>query len=80
MFWGPTDQTTNKALWAGTNFCGTHAVGGIVSTNVMLSPAVSQYYYRYYATNADGEVWATNTMPFSTASVLAGSSPTPECG
>ena len=41
----------------------------MVHTDVMLSPAVSQYYDRYYATNADGEVWATNSMPFSTASV-----------
>jgi len=68
VYWGPVDQTTNKNLWANTNaFPGVQSAEGVtLSTNLTGLDSGVAYYYRYYATNSQGEAWASPSQLFST--------------
>ncbi len=73
VYWGEADGGTTFAGWGRTNDLGTNSVGP-------QSLAVSDlwpdrvYYYRFYATNPDGQAWANSTTNFQTAASVG---PTP---
>ena len=61
VFWGDSRQGTNKAAWANTNSFGTRNVGTLSMQATGLADRVT-YYYRFLASNANGEVWATKGL------------------
>lgn len=68
VFWGSRDGGTVRANWqqavrvaVNTNF---NAVS-LTTTLANLVPS-AKYYYRFYATNASGEVWAPASAAFTT--------------
>jgi hypothetical protein len=65
IFWGPTDGGTNKEAW--TNGCdfGIRGVGPF-SINVTGLASNTAYYYRCWASNVAGAVWAPTSAPFHT--------------
>jgi hypothetical protein len=70
--WGTSDGGTVPGAWANVSDLGAVVppTTGLISTNVGgLSPS-TPYYYRFYATNASGEVWAPSSTSFTTASGL----------
>jgi hypothetical protein len=71
VYWGETDGGTNFGNWGNTNDLGTNAVGPLSLAVTNLLP-IHMYYYRFYATNQDGEAWASATTNFQT---LASASP-----
>jgi len=66
-FWGETDGGTDAAAWANTNSFGEVPVG-MLATNVALSPN-TRYYFRFYATNSNGAVWADTSESFITGEI-----------
>jgi hypothetical protein len=70
VYWGSIDGGTNKAGWGNMQFFGTRGVGPL-STNLSGLSGDTQYYYRYYATNANGGSWAPSTPGFKTATDLS---------
>jgi len=72
IYWGPTDGVTNVLNW--TNRIDTGQIGvGNFSFNISGLNAATPYYYRCYATNAYGHVWATSTTNFITSAWSADS-------
>ena len=65
VYWGTEDGTNNKASWSHTNDFGVQALGPL-TTNVTGLSSGTLYYYRFYATNVDGEVWANSSKSFTT--------------
>ena len=65
VYWGISDGGTTKASWGNTNTLGALPVGLFSNLVSGLSPNVT-YYYRSYATNGGGEVWAAGTTSFAT--------------
>jgi len=67
VFWGPTDQGTNKGLWPHTNdFPNPQTEGTALSTNISGLQSGFSYTYRYYASNSVGEAWAPLPTSFTT--------------
>jgi len=68
IYWGETDGGTDAASWANTNiFSGTRGTGEF-STNTTAGLIYGvQYYYRCFASNANGVAWAPVTSGFVTA-------------
>ncbi len=66
-YWGETDGGTLFGSWGHTVDLGTNASGplSLAVTNLMPNRT---YYYRFYATNVDGEAWASSTTNFQTRS------------
>ncbi len=64
VYWGPSDQTTNAALWANTNVFAVPALVGAFSTNVTFPSTEQMYYYRYYAINGGGNFWTPSAVRF----------------
>ena len=60
VYWGTNDGNTNLATWGNTNDFGTSSPGAL-STNLTGLAPNTLYFYRFYATNAYGESWATQT-------------------
>ncbi|MEI6970948.1 MAG: LamG domain-containing protein [bacterium] len=60
LFWGDTDGGTNAGGWQNTNEFGVFSTGSTLTTNVTLASG-ALYYYRYYASNDHGEIWAPST-------------------
>ena len=67
VYWGTVDRGTTTAGWGYTNRLGTRAVGA-VSTNVTGLAQGATYYYRFYASNSAGVVWADSAASFKTMS------------
>jgi len=65
VYWGETDGGTTFS-WDHTNDLGTNAAGPLSVPVTSLIPD-QMYYYRFYATNADGAAWAVATTNFQTA-------------
>ncbi len=71
VFWGATDGGTNKpgtgpGAWSNTvDFVTPQAVGPL-TTGVSGLAADTTYYYRYYASNATWEAWASGSASFAT--------------
>ena len=75
VYWGKTDQGTNKGLWDKVvQFSGTAAVGAY-NTNVALGTPYVAYYYRYAASNFAGEVWSDPVSTFIAGSVVSSKTP-----
>lgn len=70
VYWGETNGGTTFDSWTHTNDFGVNPVGPLNITVTNLLP-VNTYYYRYYATNADGEAWAGATTNFQTLASAA---------
>ncbi len=65
VFWGPTDGETNRAAWSNEVAIGS-APDWTFSSLVGLQSG-TPYFYRCYATNVDGESWASESVAFTTA-------------
>jgi hypothetical protein len=65
VYWGTSDGGTNKGSWGPPIDKGTPAVGGL-SESVGSLTAGQTYFYRYYASNSWGDVWAPTTANFTT--------------
>ena len=65
FYWGSTDGGTTRAAWANKNSLGLLSLGSFSNLVSSLVPNAN-YFYRTYATNSDGEVWATNSISFTT--------------
>jgi len=69
VYWDTEDEGTNKTTWAYyTNF-GVRAEGEALTTNVTGLDPRTTYYYRFYATNENGEFWAEPAASFTTFSL-----------
>jgi hypothetical protein len=73
VYWGTSDGGTNSGSWGNANNLGTNGVGVLSVAVTNLTPNRA-YYYRFFATNADGSAWANATTNFQT---LAASGPLP---
>ena len=68
MYWGDTDGGTNAANWANTNiFSGTRGTGTFSTNTTGGLTYGALYYYRCWASNANGVGWAPKTSGFWTA-------------
>ena len=65
VYWGETNGETTFGNWGHTNDLGTNTVGSLSLEVTNLVPNQT-YYYRFYATNQDGEAWANATTNFTT--------------
>ncbi len=65
VYWGETDGGTTFGNWGKTNDLGVKVVGSWNLTAINLLPNHT-YYYRFYATNVDGDAWASTTTNFQT--------------
>ncbi len=65
VFWGPTDGGADPASWMAVEDLGTKPPGELAAPITGLT-ADTTYYYRYYATNASGETWASASVSFTT--------------
>jgi hypothetical protein len=70
VFWGTSDGGTVQDAWSYTNYLGVRGAGA-VSANVTGLSANTPYYYRFFATNASGAVWADSTTNFTTLNVVS---------
>ncbi len=64
-YWGDTDGGTAFGSWGHTVDLGTNTTG-LLSVEVTPLVPNQMYYYRFYATNVDGEAWAPATTNFQT--------------
>ncbi len=69
VYWGETDGNTTFANWGRTNDLGVNPVGPLSLEVSYLWPN-RIYYYRFYATNPDGEAWASATTKFQTLAAV----------
>ncbi|TFH17976.1 MAG: DUF2341 domain-containing protein [Lentisphaerales bacterium] len=65
VFWGTNDYGAGKSLWANTNYYGYREIGLLITNVTGLIPS-TLYYYRYYATNINGDAWAPSSTNFVT--------------
>ena len=66
VYWGPTDEGTDKTAWAHTNLMG-QILTGTFSTNTSAGLLYGlTYHYRCYATNSIGHDWADTSASFLT--------------
>lgn len=68
VFWGRQDGGTNRAKWESGRFLGmnTNFNPRIFSTTIDGLAAQTNYYFRFYGTNATGEAWAPSSAFLST--------------
>ncbi|MEI6972259.1 MAG: glycine-rich domain-containing protein, partial [bacterium] len=57
LYWGTNEAGSAAGNWQYTNEFGVFNAGADLSTNMVLTPG-TVYYYRFYATNDQGETWA----------------------
>ena len=69
-YWGPTDGGTNPAAWAASAMAFNQTAGAVTLTATGL-PATTNWYYRFYASNAGGSYWAPASTTFTTPPDLA---------
>lgn len=60
VYWGE-----NSTAWANTNYLGTNGIGFLSKAISGLSPE-TRYFYRFFATNSFGGIWAPTTNSFVT--------------
>ena len=63
VYWGTSNEEDTLGAWAETNEFGGVTSAGPLTTNVNVS-SNTVYFYRYYATNASSEAWASPTEVF----------------
>ncbi len=68
VFWGRWDGGTNRAAWEGFSFqrVNTNFNPSVVSVSLTNLVSRTNYFFRFYATNSSGEVWAPSSATFST--------------
>lgn len=69
VYWGTNDGVKSAAAWGVSNAFGKRAKG-MLSTNVTGLLPGKQYYFRFYATNSAGKVWAPTSANFTTLAPL----------
>ncbi len=62
-YWGTNDM--GEGAWANTNDLGIQAVGQVTATLTKLANG-QKYYYRFRATSAEGDIWASGSRSFIT--------------
>jgi len=67
IYWGTTDGGPATGAWDNTNALGLQVGNGPFALPVAGLPAGETYYYRAYATNSEGSVWADPAESFTTA-------------
>jgi len=72
VFWGTSDGGASAGGWDHTNTVGIYATTQAVQYAASGLAARQTYYYRFYATNANGEAWAASPMTFVTLPTDAG--------
>ena len=65
VYWGPTDGQNTNNKWANSNYFGLQSIGLLTANITGLTPSTN-YYYRFYATNVIGAVWASPSTNFTT--------------
>ncbi|MEM7394269.1 MAG: hypothetical protein AAF492_18170, partial [Verrucomicrobiota bacterium] len=65
VYYGIADGSTNPAAWTWSHTFGVQPAGPLSFNATGLTPD-RFYYYRFYATNTYGEVWASHTEQFAT--------------
>jgi len=65
IYWGVTDGGDTNENWANTNTLICVSIGSFSNTVSNLTYGLT-YYYRCYASNADGTAWASTTTNFTT--------------
>ncbi|MFH0980516.1 MAG: DUF5060 domain-containing protein, partial [Planctomycetota bacterium] len=66
LYWGDVDRTTNKGTWAASTNLGVRSEGEVITNRVTGLSTNALYYFRFYATNAHGGVWAEPSLTFQT--------------
>lgn len=69
LYWATNDGGANTADWTNVVSLGTPVPGMLAPKLAGLAPATT-YYYRFYATNEDGEVWSASTQTLTTQPVF----------
>ncbi len=67
VLWGTADAQGVRSAWGHTNLVAATAGVGALAQAVTPLTAGTTYYYRYYASNSVGTVWAAPTRSFRTA-------------
>ncbi|MDX6765214.1 MAG: discoidin domain-containing protein [Candidatus Methylacidiphilales bacterium] len=65
LYWGTTDGGTTAASWDHAENLGTPGSGTLSRTLSSLTPG-TQYYFRFYAVNSAGEMWAEQSNACTT--------------
>jgi len=78
VYWGRSDGETNAAAWDSV-VAMADTPEGAFDTDVSAGHGVT-YHYRCYATNASGDVWASNTASFETPAPIVGTPDVPVTG
>ena len=71
LYWGPTDGTNNASVWANAVSFGANTQPTPMSYTTNLTGLTSgmTHFYRYYAVNDSGSVWASPSCSFTTMGV-----------
>ena len=71
LYWGPADGGADTAAWANAAVFGANAqpTPTAYTTNLTGLASGATYYYRYYAVNNSGSVWASPSVSFTTMGV-----------
>ena len=64
IYWGPTDGGTTNSNWAHTNMIGGVSAPNTFQTNITAVVPGNTYWFRCFATNWYGAVWADSSMSF----------------
>ena len=69
VFWGRQDGGTNRVAWEESRWVGLNTNFNPSTFSAMLTNLAprTNYFYRFYATNANGEAWTPSAATFSTA-------------
>lgn len=65
LYWGTNDAHDVINGWGNTNCLGLRGIGAL-TTNITGMTDNTTYYYRYFAANSAGTVWAAPSMVFTT--------------
>ena len=68
-YWGTADGGTNKMAWGHKADFGEVdiSMSGLLTTNISGLTSATRHYYRFYASNSNGECWAPTTETFSSS-------------
>jgi hypothetical protein len=75
VFYGTTDGGTTRSAWQQTQFVGINTNFNPATFTALLTNLIpnTNYYFRFYATNSSGEVWAPSSAQFTTQLLSPGS-------
>ena len=65
LYWGETDGGTTAGAWQHPVYLGVRPPGAVAATVRELTD-VKTYYYRFYAVNNSGSIWAPSSRSFTT--------------